>query len=51
MKMLLRILLAPYKAWAKAYDKTISEVMEMEEPHRSWLLRDILYGGIHNDRN
>lgn len=43
MKKLIGILLTPYRAWVKAYDKSISEVMEMKEPHRSHLIWEILF--------
>ena len=36
-----------FKIWCKALNKATSEVMEMEEPNRSWLLDQIFNGGKH----
>lgn len=42
MNRLLNLLLAPFRAYIKAYEDMMKEVMEMEEPYRSILLQDML---------
>ena len=44
MRRLLRWLLTPYRVWEKAVDEVIAKTMEAEEPLRSMLLHQILYG-------
>lgn len=44
IRTLLNLLSKPYKTWAKAYDKSMSETRDMEEPGRSILLTLIMNG-------
>ena len=44
LKRLIKLILSPYRAYIKSLEKSIDGIMELDEPLRSQLLYEIMFG-------